>query len=189
MYNNKEETMTSEELLKLIGIQHAYEYIETAEQKIKDIIKLENEIGDTKIEGLLFSYISKRYSAFHFIGMGFEILYKTAILMEGGSPTWRHKLSILHEELKTSKEGFSKIITEHGWKKDEDFISYLDEYFTDPSIKYFDGYLVFKDRHQHPLQLIKLFYKLSHFVVDNANKNNVSKPSRWSPPIRLLSKP
>ena len=189
MHNNTEGTMTPEDLLKWIGIRHCCEYIETAKEKVEWLISIENKVGNLTTEDMALVYMSKRYSAFHLIGMGFEILYKTSILMEGRSPTWTHKITILHGELDASREGFSKIIAKYKWERDKDFTSYLDKYFTDPSIKYFSGYFDLKHGYQHPLRLIELFYELLHFVVDNANRNKVPKPSGWTPPIRFLTKP
>ena len=192
------DTMSASEHLKLFGLQYANEFIHTAENNISVIIAIENhvhrKIPNDTLKGfsnndLSTIDMSKRYLACHCIGMAFEILYKTAILMENKDFTHTHKISTLHAQLETSKEEIEKIIIDHGWETVENFTSYLDDYFTNPNNKYFESYLTFGDeKHKHPKRLINLFRKISEFVVKNANENNVKKPTNWSYPIRLLSR-
>ena len=199
MNKNTRDTMTAIEHLKLFGIQFSANFMYIAEDNILDIIAIENHVhrgipNDNlkrfSNSDLSIMDMSKRYLAFHCIGMAFEILYKTAILMENKDFTHTHKISTLHEELETSKEEIAKIIIADGWKTVENFTSYLDDYFTNPNNKYFECYLVFNEdeEHKHPKRLINLFRKISDFVVKYANENNIEKPTNWTYPTRLLSK-
>ena len=132
--------------------------------------------------------MAKRYMAYHAIGMAFEILFKTAILLESNDFTHTHKISTLYTELQGLKTEFENIIIAHGWQTVDSFTAYLDNYFTNPNNKYFETYLTFNDEHEHPKQLINLFNKISECLVKYANQNNVKKPTDWTYPIRLLSR-
>lgn len=132
--------------------------------------------------------MAKRYIIYHTIGMAFEILFKTAILLEGNDFTHTHKISTLYTELQSLKTEFENIIIACGWQTVDCFTAYLDNYFTNPHNKYFETYLTFKDKHEHPKQLINLFNKISEYLVKYANQNNVKKPTNWTYPIRLLSR-
>ena len=197
MDNFIEETMTATEHLKVYGIQYASEFIFNAEHSISEIITMENESltkdphDTTDRLNIALALFSKRYFAYHCIGMAFELLYKTTIiLLENEMYEWTHKISTLHNQLDISKEKISKIITNHGWTTVTDFTSYLDQYFTNPHNKYFENYLVFgKEEYKHPTELINLWTKIMCFVVENANRNNSQRPRRWSYPQRLLSRP
>ena len=135
--------------------------------------------------------IAKRYLAFHCISMAFEMLYKTAIANENTHFERKHLISILHEQLDTSKEEVEGIIIDHGWEQIEDFTSYFDEYFSAPSMKYFESYLRFHqdEKYKHPNQLIQLFHKMSESMRKIASQNrDGSSEKKWTHSIRLLSR-
>ena len=132
--------------------------------------------------------MAKRYMAYHAIGMAFEILFKTGILLDGNDFTHTHKISTLYAELQSLKTEFKNIIIAFGWQTADHFTTYLDNYYTNPDNKYFETYLTFNDKHEHPKELINLFNKISECLVKYANENNVKKPTNWTYPIRLLSR-
>ena len=133
--------------------------------------------------------MAKRYLAFHSIAMAFELLYKTAIANENKEFERKHPISILHNQLGTSREEIEGIIINHGWGSIEDFTSYFDKYFSDPSMKYFESYLVFGDEeYKHPNQLIRLFHKMNESMRKTASQNKNKRSEKWTYPIRLLSR-
>ena len=218
MSKNTSGTMTGEEHLKQFGFQYAHEFIRVAESNISEIIIIEKHIiaidmfnktlgkdGDCEklkkytdsmnpnLMGISQSDLSqvqmaKRYLAFHCIAMAFEMLYKTAIAHDNTNFERKHPISILHNQLGTSKEEVEGIIIDHGWESIKGFTSYFDEYFSDPSMKYFESYLVFDDEeYKHPNQLIRLFYKMGKSVRKTASQNTDRISKKWTYPIRLLS--
>lgn len=219
MSKNTRDTMTGEEHLKQFGFQYAHEFIRVAESNISEIIIIEKHIiaidmlnktlrkaGDCEklkkytdsmnpnLMGLSQSDLSqvqmaKRYLAFHCIAMAFEMLYKAAIAHENTDFERKHPISILHNQLDTSKEEIECIIIDHGWKSIEDFTSYFDEYFSDTSMKYFESYLVFggNEEYKHPNQLISLFRKIGESMRKTASQNTDRISKKWTHPIRLLS--
>lgn len=174
----------SKKLLKGFDIEEAKRY---AEEKLNDSSFNPNLIGISQ-SNLSQVQMAKRYLAYHSIGMAFEMLYKTAIAHGNIDFERKHPISILHNQLGTSKEEIEGIIINHGWESIEGFTSYFDEYFSDPSMKYFESYLTFDDEeYKHPNQLIRLFYKIGESMRKTASQNKDRKSEKWSYPIRLLS--
>ena len=166
---------------------------EIKNEKLKEYsMEMNPNLIEYSLHSLSQVQMAKRYLAFHCISMAFEMLYKTAIANENISFERKHPISILHKQLGTSKEVtevIENIIIDHGWKQIEDFTSYFDEYFSDPSMKYFESYLVFDDEeYKHPNQLIQLFHKMSESIGKIASQNWDGNSAKWTHPIRLLSK-
>ena len=191
------DTMTAKEHLKLYGIQYSNHFMHIAKDNISDIIAIENHVHNGIPNNNLLNFsqgdlsvmnMSKRYIAYHTMGMAFEILFKTAILLEGNDFTHTHKISTLYTELQSLKTEFANIIIICGWQTVDNFTAYLDDNFTNPHNKYFESYLTFDEEHEHPEQLITLFHKICECLVKHANQNNVKKPTNWTYPIRLLSR-
>ena len=183
-----ENRITRDTLCKLLpkgSYERAQKYIE---EQFKESNINPNLIGFSQYE-LSQVQMPKRYLAFHCIAMAFEMLYKTAIANENTDFERKHPISILHNQLGTSKEEVEGIIIDHGWESVEDFTSYFDEYFSDPSMKYFESYLVFDgEEYKHPNQLIRLFHKIGESMRKTANQNKDRRSGKWTHPIRLLSR-
>lgn len=175
--------MDSNEHMKLFGINLSTKYIDLAKQQIQEHDELWRLISDEANENLsvgrttylgnrdvIGSYFVCARIASHCIGMGFEILYKTVILREGGTYPKCHKIGVLHTILGDSKENFSRIITEHGWQDVNDFILYFDNLFAEPGIRYFENITNNSAQYERDImRTIKLFEDLLAFVETNVN--------------------
>ena len=175
--------MDSNEHMKLFGINLSTKYIDLAKQQIQEHDELWGLISDEANENLSVgrnTYLGNRDMigryfvcgriASHCIGMGFEILYKTVILREGGTYPKCHKIEVLHKILGDSKENFSRIIIEHGWHDVNDFIRYFDNSFAEPGVRYFESITNNSGNYERDImRTIRLFGHLLAFVKTNVN--------------------
>ena len=173
MTNNSGRTATPKETMEQYGINHANGFISLAEGLLSEIIELQQSIFDGDRSLKIATILSKHYISFHCIGMAYELLYKTTILIEGNQHHHKHEICVLHKQLTDeSKQKFEKVVTEHGWTTLDDFSSYLDDYVTNPHKKYFEGgFASFVHKRGHQRCLIDLYHKLTGLVGVIASKN------------------
>ena len=183
MANSSGRTLTSKESMEINGISLSDEYIQIAKKLLTEIIELQNMMfsGDRSLK--ISKCTAKNVLLDHNIGMAFECLYKTTILIENGKYENEHKIHLLHKELtKRSQELFQTIITDHGWKSRQQFEQYVNTLLTNPGRKYFEGdpvkaMSVFQNPKKYHYDLtqsysfIDLYNKLRHIVSIIASNN------------------
>ena len=176
------DTATPEQSRETHGIGSANEYILHAEALLIEITNIESAImkGDRSLK--TGTIVAKHHVVSHSIGLAFEFLYKTTILIEGKEHEPRHPINVLHKQLtKGSKEKFEKVIAEYGWKEFNDFSCYVDHFLTNPRKKYYEGGFapVLPNHYDpelyyrliHPKSFIDLYYQFRDIVAIIATEN------------------